>query len=134
MKTRCLELFSYSQDLRGGAADAVHDARITSRRLLALYDVFKGCVNKKKLKKYKKQVKSLNRLTGKIREYDIQMGLLGKFLSAGSHPSSKAAALLHARCAVLRSVEQKQLIKMMDKLKKEDFQAKFLDAVDKVLN
>ena len=85
MRTRCLELFSVTQGLRDGAAGAVHDARITSRRLLVLYGVFKDCLKKKKLKRFKIRIKSLHKLIGKVREHDVQMSFLRKYLKPGIH-------------------------------------------------
>ena len=92
MKTRCLEFFSLNQGLSEGTAEAVHDARITLRRLLVVYSIFKGCIKKKKLKRYKVQLKSLHKLIGKVREYDVQMGLLEKYLESNASAASDALA------------------------------------------
>jgi CHAD domain-containing protein len=75
--TRYQETFSYEQGtMKGEDLEALHDMRVSARRLRAILRIFRECFPNKKLRKQDERLQNLIRSLGAVRELDVFIELL----------------------------------------------------------
>lgn len=93
----CESVYRYMNDLVGelcdllgkalkeGDEDAVHDARVTTRRLTAAIRLLEPVVSDDYRKPFAKGLKSIRRKLGPLRDLDVMIGHLVEFKTKGRH-------------------------------------------------
>ena len=85
--------------IRENDAEAIHDARVATRRLSAALDLLEPVVSPKRLKAFAKTLKKLRRTLGELRDTDVLIDHLDEF--SKSHPA--AAGWLKSRLSAKRA-------------------------------
>ena len=78
MRTKYQEMFHYLKGCKEGNADAIHDMRVASRRLITLLEVFKCVFSPREYTIYHKHVRMTVKALGKVRDYDVLLDMLRK--------------------------------------------------------
>lgn len=79
---------------QAATADAVHDLRVSIRRLSAALGCFARLFEKKDLRAFHRRIERVLKAAGKVRDYDIALQLAAE---AGIEPGSPLAASLAAK-------------------------------------
>jgi CHAD domain-containing protein len=79
--------FSATED----PVEAVHDLRVASRRLRAFLTVFEPFLDDDIMRRAEKPVKRITRAAGKLRDWDVQRGILENRLESAAADSERAA-------------------------------------------
>lgn len=67
--------------LQGGDPESVHHARVASRRIRAALQMFRGCWGRKKMKRWRKEIRRVTADLGAARDKDVQIDFLCGALS-----------------------------------------------------
>lgn len=112
---------------RGEDIEALHDMRVASRRLRAALSVFAPYLPDKPARRAAKRLRSLTRLLGASREWDVHGEALARLHAAAARPDERAAIehLLelvdarrgHERSAMSKQLDEVDLEKLGDKLR-----------------
>ena len=134
LRTRNREMFSYEKGtIEGADFEALHNMRVSSRRLQAVLKISRPCFPQKKFRAHDKRVKTLIRSLGQVRDYDVRIDMLYKFEQTLPPDDRKAIDLLIARQMNLRTDERLRLTKILKLLRDDRFEEKFLEFVSKLL-
>src|SRR3954470_24134003 len=57
--------------IRGNDADAIHDARVATRRLKAALDLLETAIDQRRLRPFAKTLRKLRRRLGPLRDLDV---------------------------------------------------------------
>jgi CHAD domain-containing protein len=95
-----------------GDHEALHKARVASRRIREALPVVGASARPDKVKKLRRKMRALTRHLGPIRELDVELGMLEKQAEAGELVSPKALSLVRREVASRRHA-------LRDKLGKE---------------
>ena len=86
--------------------DAIHDARVATRRLKAAMDLIAPAAPKKALRPLRKTLRRLRRTLGPLRDLDVMIGHLGEFSAEGKHAA--AVAWVRDRLTARREKERRR--------------------------
>ncbi len=126
-RARLQETFSYqSQLLKTYDAEAVHDMRVSARRLQTVLRTFHEVLPRKRVKPYERRVEELVRLLGDVRELDVALAILTLPMSA-SQTRLSGVAILAARLEYHRNVARKHLTRFLTRMDRERFTDRFSD-------
>lgn len=134
LATRFREMFSYEKGtLEGADIEALHDMRVSSRRLQSVLKIFADCFPRRKHKTQVARVRGLIRCLGRVRDYDVFIDMLEKSAAPLVPDERKILDLMIARQKNLRLQERKNLLCEFKRMEKEMFKEKFLKFVDTAL-
>jgi len=95
---RTNEIYFYFDQLFGSNdIEILHSARVSSRRLLALFKVFRPVFPQKKYIKNYEPVYRFKSLLGPVRENDVLLKMIGDYISGYAHQDAKALMLFFAK-------------------------------------
>ncbi|MGA7159459.1 MAG: CHAD domain-containing protein [Bacteroidota bacterium] len=124
--TRFQETFSYeSATMNGEDIEALHDMRVSARRLRAVLRIFRGCFSKKKLKKQDARLQSLIRSLGAVRERDVFLESLSSYRNSLEPSDRKVIDLLIARETTARLLDRRVLLRELKLLKRTSYADSF---------
>ena len=127
LRTRLLETLSYERlTLQGSDIEALHNMRISSRRLHAIMRLFSDCFPKKKFNRHSKKIQGLIRSLGAVRDLDIFIEILENHKQALPPHDQKIFDLLLARQHHLRRQARRNLVTIFKQLHKEGYEQQFL--------
>jgi CHAD domain-containing protein len=130
LRTRAQEVLSYqTAAVKQGNVDALHDMRVSVRRLMTLLKVFRPYFARKPVKKKTDELKTLLASLGCVRDRDVFIGMLVQYRSSLDDPLRPALDAIIAHEEHARSSDRKQLKKMMSVFTKK----KFMDMFDAFL-
>lgn len=110
IRARTSEIGSFKQGLRTGTVDAVHDMRVSSRRLQTVFAIFQDAIKNRTIKKFSKKLRLLIRRLGKTRQFDIIIETVSPHLATAAGRHTIPANLFIARFkAKRRTALQKAL-------------------------
>ena len=114
-----------------GASDGtdiefVHDMRVASRRLRAAMDNFAECFEKESFKKYYKQIKTITRTMGSVRDLDVLIVRFQKELSALTETEQRDIQGLIEHLQQKREEARKPMLVLFTELDENDFETQFL--------
>jgi CHAD domain-containing protein len=125
-ETRLQEIFSYEDEtIEGEDMEALHDMRVSARRLRAVLRIFRECFPKKKFKKQDEQLQALVRCLGSVREQDVFIELLLKYREALGSQEGQIIDLLIAREHTSRLTERRQMMRELRQLRRTGFSESF---------
>ncbi len=124
--TRVQETFSHeSATLKGEDMEALHDMRVSARRLRAMMRIFRDCFSKKKLKKYDVRLQSLIRALGAVRERDVFLESLSEDKKSLEPADRKVIELLIARETTARVLDRRNLMRELNNLRRVKYADSF---------
>jgi CHAD domain-containing protein len=100
--------------------DEIHDLRVSIRRFSQGLQLFADFFPKWEVKKIRRMLKRMMRLTSSIRDRDITLEFL-----AESHPASSPHSVHRPRLAKERGAYQRQFAEMVRRWSAHDFSAKW---------
>lgn len=128
--TRVQETFSHeSATMKGEDSEALHDMRVSARRLRAVLRIFRDCFPKKKLKKHDARMQSLIRALGAVRERDVFLESLSAYRKNLEPADGKVIDLLVARETTARVLDRKNLLRELKFLKRINYADSFASFV-----
>lgn len=122
LRTRTLEMFSYERGtMLGTDIEALHDMRVSARRLQAVMAIFYDCFPPKKMGAHYGKIRQLIRALGAVREDDVfieNLRVAGKDFNTRQR---KAIDLLLARRSVLGERKHRSLNILLQQYRKEGY-------------
>lgn len=126
LRSRFEEMYEYEKDmLKGKDIEALHDMRVSSRRVQAVMKIFRSYFPETKFKKEFIKLKSLIRALGEVRQLDVFIDLLEKYRSRLSGKEKKSIDLLIIRQNSIRAEKRKTLNNLCRNLNKNGFKESF---------
>ena len=124
--TRFQETFSYeSGTIKGEDIEALHDMRVSARRLRAVLRIFRDCFSKKKLKKHDARLQALIRSLGSVRERDVFLESLSGYKKSLEPGDCKVIDLLIARETTARVLDRRNLMRDLKFLRRSKYSDSF---------
>lgn len=120
---RTTRLLSFSDAVRAGETEAVHQMRVASRRLRAALDAALLTERPKRVKRLSRPVKALARALGAVRDRDVQLALLRPRLDAAPDTERPGLAALIARLEAERGAHHALLVTELDRWRMEGLTA-----------
>ena len=121
------EMMSYKTGASDGTdIEFVHDMRVASRRLRAAMDNFAECFEKESFKKYYKQIKTITRTMGSVRDLDVLIVCFQKELSALTETEQRDIQGLIEHLQQKREEARKPMLVLFTELDENDFETQFL--------
>ncbi len=128
--TKFREAFSYKETLfHQDNMDAVHDMRVSLRRLWAAMHSFSSCFeHNPQFHFFVRRTRKLAGKLGAVRDLDVLIEMLQSKVQQFDvdEPAIKVTQLTIERCREQRNKEHKRLLKYLHKLVEEDFETNFL--------
>ena len=110
-----LALLDQLPGVRDGNVDAVHDARVATRRMRALLPILSVCYPHIDLKSTARTVKKAGRALGRVRDLDVAIELIGE-LERTSPAVAERAAEVRRSIAAKQLTARRRLVKEFDGL------------------
>jgi CHAD domain-containing protein len=117
--TNLSALLSRLPDVREDDGEAIHDARVATRRLRGTARVLAGDHPSEQWQEIQRSIRTIGRALGKARDVDVSLDLLEK-IERRSPPTAPAVAAVRARLLRVHQRRRRQLIK---KLERQDIAA-----------
>ena len=126
LKTRCREMLSYESGIIDDTdIEALHDMRVSSRRLQVSLKIFHSCFPQKKYVRCSNEIKNIVRSLGIVREHDVLLTTLLESKKNLAARDMRAIDLLIARQRNIRSIKHKRLLQRLKSLRDEKFESNF---------
>ncbi|MCU0608232.1 MAG: CHAD domain-containing protein [Chitinispirillaceae bacterium] len=93
--------------------DAVHDMRVACRRLQAVLALFGRCFHGRKVKPFRRSLRTLIRALGAVREYDVLIGHITESVTVTAAIEQTALGLLVSRYWIRREQAHRELSKVI---------------------
>jgi CHAD domain-containing protein len=110
IELRLNEIEAHTAGVYEGSVDAVHDMRVSCRRLQAVFKAFNGYFQKKKVKKFRRVLRALISALGAVREYDVLVGHIRSAVQPTTVLQRTALSLLVSRYSLLRFQAHRKLL------------------------
>jgi len=124
--TRFQETFSYeSGTIKGEDPEALHDMRVSARRLRAVIQIFRICFPRKKYKKYDARLQAFIRSLGAVRENDVFLASLISYKKTLDQRDHKVIDLLIAREMTARVFHRRNLLRELKLHRKAKYSESF---------
>ncbi len=104
----------------------VHNMRVTSRRLRAAMDNFADCFEKEPFRKHYKQVRTITRTMGAVRDLDVLIARFEKELNTLSAKEQRDIQGLIQHLRRERENVRKPMLTLFAELDNSDFETRFL--------
>ena len=107
---RITKLYSYADRVfKEEEVEALHDMRVSARRLQAVFKIFKGLFPKKGYEKQYNRVRGVVKLLGKVRELDVMIGYILNHINKSTVEDKRILFLLSARLKKQNLFERKKI-------------------------
>lgn len=87
--------------------DDIHDLRVASRRIRTILDVFSDQLPNKKVKNWEKEIRTITRSFGQVRDLDVQINLINNVFKSTEDPRLRSG-LRRVRLRLKQKRQQKQ--------------------------
>ncbi len=116
---------------KAGAIDGtdikfVHDMRVASRRLRAAMDNFAACFQKEPFKQHYKQIRTITRTMGAVRDLDVLIARFQRELQTLSGAGQGDIQGLIEHLQQERAEARKPMLNLFSELDESDFKTQFL--------
>jgi CHAD domain-containing protein len=108
-------LLSTVSGVRQGSADAIHDARVATRRLRAALPIAWGQRTKSELSKARRNLRRAGRALGAVRDLDVALTVLGE-AERRLPTAARAVCQLRSELISRQERERRRLIKRIEKI------------------
>lgn len=119
--------------IAGNDIEALHDMRVASRRVQAVFKMFRQVFPKKKFKAEYDELRMLIRSLGEVRDYDVFIDKLHKLKASARDRDTRAFDLLIIRKQAERDEKRKALVNHLNTLNKAGYKEHFLNFVNENL-
>ena len=134
LRTRFHEMSSYERDTIGGAdIEALHDMRVSARRLKAMMKLFRACFPKGKFKLHYGRIRGLLRALGDARDCDVFVEMLVEQKQSLVPRDQRAIDLLIARERQLRQERVRSLARHLQTLTDQMYEFSYQRFLEKSL-
>jgi len=113
-------IIRHEEGARIGDVDAVHDMRVSIRRLRVALGNFAICLSREDRQRLRSRLENLAGAMGGVRDLDVMIGTLTRLLSNRTGDERRAIAALIGR---LRSRRRSRLRKLVNYLNGEEYMA-----------
>jgi len=114
---RIKRLYSYTDRVfKDEDVEALHDMRVSARRLQAVFKIFKQLFPKKDYKENYQKVRGVVKLLGIVRELDVNIGIIENFMSKTELQDKRILLLLIARLKS-KNLSERKIISNNEMLK-----------------
>lgn len=118
LAARFRETFSYEAATRAGETlEALHDMRVAARRLQAALRIFRDAFPRKRHRRVAREVRSLIRALGAVRERDVFIDFLDRRIVEAPEGGRDALRLLRAKEEARRRAERRALERELNRLR-----------------
>lgn len=123
----CREMMSHKAGAIDGVnIESVHDMRVASRRLRAAMDNFAECFQKETFKKHYKQVRTITRTMGTVRDLDVLIAHFQEELQNLSQVEQSDIQDLIQHLQQKHEEARKPMLILFEELDKSEFESQFL--------
>lgn len=130
LASRSIDVFSHERGVREGVdPEAIHDMRVALRRLQAALRLFKVCYPPKRLRRYRRQLRTLLQALGAVRDQDVIIGALALHAEASAGPVKEGLARVMTQRRTAQQQERAKSLRLLDKLQKGNFSQSLLSFV-----
>lgn len=135
LRTRFDEMISFEQGtIDGSDIEALHNMRVASRRVQAVFKIFRSVFPKKKYKAEYEEIRSIIRALGEVRDYDVFIDKIEKIKKdsqAGLNikTDNRAIDMLIIRKKTEREQKRKLLILHLSNINKQGYKQHFYDFI-----
>ncbi len=134
LPARFLEMTEHEAGtIDGSDIEALHDMRVASRRVQAVFKMFRQVFPKKKFKAEYEELKLLISSLGVVRDYDVFIDKLKKLKSQAAASDTRAFDLLIIRKSAEREEKRKLLVGHLSSLNKAGYKEHFMNFVNENL-
>jgi CHAD domain-containing protein len=107
------EIKKYRHGVEEGTIDAVHDMRVSCRRLQAALKVFRSYFHKKRIKTIQRPLRALIGALGTVREYDVLMRSIMGHVKPATPRQRMTLGLFVGRYSLLRAHAHRSLVRLL---------------------
>jgi CHAD domain-containing protein len=133
-KSKTEELYIHYEQLFGNNdIEILHNTRVSSRRLIALFKVFRPIFPEKKYLKMYQPLYDFKNLLGPVRENDVLLKMIGEYISGFIQQDVKAVMLFFAKLKNDNISARAKLYKNKELKAFKDYKEKFLKFYEKHL-
>jgi CHAD domain-containing protein len=134
-KSKTEELyFHYDQLFGNNDIEILHNTRVSSRRLIALFKVFRSVFPEKKYLKIYQPLYDFKNLLGPVRENDVLLKMIGEYISGFNQQDVKAVMLFFAKLKNDNISARAKLYKNKELKEFKEYKEKFIKFYDKNLS
>lgn len=127
LRTRFNEMISFEEGtIKGDDIEYLHDMRVASRRVQAVLKIFRGAFPQKEYIKEYRQIRTLIRALGVVRDYDVFIAKLEKFRTLNEGADNKALDMLIIRKVVEREGKRKEMVRTIRALNRIGYKENFM--------
>ncbi len=135
LRTRFDEMTSHEQGtVDGSDIEALHDMRVASRRVQAVFKIFRGVFPKKKFKVEYIELRLLIRSLGEVRDYDVFIDKIEKLKKESFEKDTRAMDMLIIRKKAEREQKRKLLILHINEMNKAGYKEHFNNFISENLS
>jgi CHAD domain-containing protein len=132
IRARTREIESFRQGLLGKTVEAVHDTRVSCRRLQTVFKIFRNSIKKNTFKKFDKNLRILIRRLGKVREFDVVTETVAPHLTAHNKNQIIVGNLFLARYQAKRFTAMRKALKAFRQFAADPTYKRFILPADDV--
>ncbi|MBN2217057.1 MAG: CHAD domain-containing protein [Pirellulales bacterium] len=113
--------------------EAVHQARVASRRLRAALEMFADCFPAGLMKRWRKEIRRITKGLGPARDHDVQILFLAEHLAQASDPAhARGIAVLLGRLERDRSRYQPKVVRVAQRLRRAGVLEEIIGTTQKI--
>ena len=134
LRTRFNEMISNEQGtIEGKDIEALHDMRVSSRRVQAVMKVFRAAFPQKAFKREYARIKTVKDVLGEVRHFDVFIEMLESLRKKLPEKEARTIELLTARQKTLRAQKRKFLVGHLNYLNRLGYKESFSRFITKFL-
>jgi CHAD domain-containing protein len=126
LKARTGDIESFRQGLYEKTVDAVHDMRVSCRRLQTVLMLFEDSIKKNLLKKFNKNLRALIKRLGKARQFDVVMETVSPIMATTSARQLMVANLFMAHFRTKRFKAMQKALKAFREFRADPLYKRFI--------
>lgn len=111
--------------IQGKDIEALHDMRVSSRRVQAVMKVFRAAFPPKPYKREYARIKTIKDVLGEVRHFDVFIGMLESLREKLPEKEARTIELLTARQKMLRAQKRKFLVRHLNYLNRQGYKESF---------
>ena len=128
LRMHLARMLSFEAGTRSGEdAEDLHKMRVATRRMRAAWRVFEGAYRPKVQRRYVKELRGIARVLGDVRDIDVLLEDLDRYIAELPTPGREAVKPLRAAWRQQREVARERMIARLDSRSYREFVDDYLD-------
>jgi CHAD domain-containing protein len=132
LKARTRDIESFRRDLYEKTVGAVHDMRVSCRRLQTVLMLFKDSIKKNLFKKFNKNLRALIKQLGKTRQFDVVMETIVPHIQARNENQKTSVNLFLAHYRAKRFTAMQKALKAFREFRADPLYKRFISPAQDV--